>query len=99
MSNQEIIEEVPKFPGVYMYHKDLGAVLFESADEVEALDKKEWADNPAKFKPAEVVKKFVPTKPLEKMTKIELVQAGISIGLEKEKLAGQTKEEIIALLK
>lgn len=98
MANQEILEE-PIFPGIFMYHKELGAVLFESQEEVEALDKKEWFDSPAKFEKVEQVKKIIPTKPLEKMSKIELVQAGISIGLDKEKLAGQTKEEIIALLK
>lgn len=97
--SQEIIEEVPKFPGIFMYHKDMGAVLFESEDEIKALDKKEWFDSPAKFKEIEVIKKFKATKALEKMTKIELVQAGLSIDLKKEEITGLTKEELIALLK
>ena len=93
------IEEVPKFPGIFMYHKELGAVLFDTEEEVQALDKKEWFDTPAKFKEVEVVKKFKPIKPLEKMTKIELVQAGLSIDLKKEEITSLTKEELIALLK
>lgn len=94
----EILEE-PKFPGIFMYHKELGAVLFDTEEEVKALDKKEWFDNPAKLKAAEIVKKFIPAKPLEKMTKIELIQAGLSIDLKKEEITGLTKEELIALLK
>lgn len=93
----EILLE-PKFPGIFMYHKDLGAVLFESQQEVDALDKKEWQDKPFGAE-EKAPKKFEPVKPLEKMSKLELIQAGISIGLNKETLAGQTKEEIIALLK
>lgn len=98
MSNQEIIEEVPKFPGIFMYHKDMGAVLFESKEEVDALDKKEWQDKPFGSE-EKAPKKFAPVKPLEKMSKIELVQAGLSIDLKKEEITGLTKEELIALLK
>lgn len=98
MANQEIIEEA-KFPGIFMYHKELGAVLFESEEEVKALDKKEWFDSPVFDAIQEIPKKFIPTKAFEKMSKIELIEAGASVGHKKEILAGQTKEQIIALLK
>jgi hypothetical protein len=94
----EEIEEVAKDPGIFKYHKDLGAVLFDK-EEAATLDPKEWFDTPA-FDVAEPVKKkFISKKPLEKMSKIELVQAGLSIDLKKEEITGLTKEELIALLK
>lgn len=92
------IEEVQKDPGVFKYHKELGAVLFEK-EEAATLDPKEWHDSPAFNVVEPIVKKFISKKPLEKMTKIELVQAGLSIDLKKEEITSLTKEELIALLK
>lgn len=94
---KEIIEE-EKPPGVFMYHKELGAVLFEK-EEAATLDPKEWFDSPAFDVVEPKAKKYIPKKPLEKMTKIELVQAGLSIDLKKEEITGLTKEELITLLK
>ena len=92
------IEEAQKDPGVFKYHKELGAVLFDK-EEAATLDPQEWFDSPAAFKEIEIIKKLKTKKPLEKMTKIELVQAGLSIDLKKEEITGLTKEELIALLK
>lgn len=92
------IEEVQKDPGVFKYHKELGPVLFDK-EEAATLDPKEWFNSPADFKEAEIVKKLKTKKPLEKMTKLELVEAGLSIDLKKEEITGLTKEQLIALLK
>lgn len=94
----EEIEEVAKDPGIFKYHKDLGAVLFDK-EEAATLNPKEWFDSPVFDAVQPKAKRFVSTKPLEKMSKIELVQAGLSIDLKKEEITGLTKEELIALLK
>ena len=91
-------EEVQKDPGVFKYHKELGAVLFEK-EEAATLDPKEWFDSPAFDVTPIKVKKYIPSKPLEKMTKIELVQAGLSMEMKKEEITSLTKEALIALLK
>lgn len=78
------IEEVQKDPGIFKYHKELGAVLFEK-EEAATLDPKEWFDSPAFDVVEPTKKKFISKKPLEKMTKIELVQAGLSIDLKKKR--------------
>jgi hypothetical protein len=93
-----IEEEIQKDPGIFKYHKDLGPVLFEK-EEAATLDPKEWFDSPAFDVAPAKVKKYIPLKPLEKMTKIELVQAGLSMNMKKEEITSLTKEELIALLK
>ncbi len=94
---KELEEE--KFPGVFMYSKKYGAVLFETQEEVEALDKKEWFDSPNFDDPKVIVKKYKGTKALEKMSKLELVDVGVSLDIAKEELTSLKKEEIIELLK
>ncbi len=91
-------EEVQKDPGVFKYHKELGPVLFDK-EEAATLDPKEWFDSPAFDVVEPKAKKYIPKKAFEKMTKIELVQAGLSIDLKKEEITALTKEELIALLK
>lgn len=91
-------DEIQKDPGIFKYHRELGAVLFDK-EEAATLNPKEWFDSPSFDAVLPKVKKFIPSKPLEKMTKIELVQAGLSIDLKKEEITGLTKEELIALLK
>lgn len=95
---KEVLEE-PVFPGIFMYSKKYGAVLFETEEEVEALDKSEWFDSPAFDAPKATVKKYKGAKPLEKMSKLELIEAGASIDIPKEELTSLKKEEIIELLK
>lgn len=98
MSKQELEQEPEVSKAIWLYHKELGAVLFESAEEVAALDKKEWFDHPEMDKKQDAPKKFKGPKALDKMSKVELVQAGLSVGLEKEKIVGLSKDELIALL-
>lgn len=80
-----------------MYHKELGAVLFHTPQELaEAGDG--WQDTPVFEKP-KPAKTFSPVKPFEKMTKVELIQACLSIDLKKDEIAALTNKELIALLK
>lgn len=94
---QFIEEEIQPPPGTWMYHKELGAVLFHSKEEIE-LAGDGWQDNPTFEKPKSA-KAFAPTKPFEKMTKVELIQACLSIDLKKDEIVSLKNKELIALLK
>jgi hypothetical protein len=92
----EIIEEQPN-PGVWMYHKELGPVLFHTPEELaEAGDG--WQDTPVFEKP-KPAKKFAPEKPLEKMNKAELLRSCLSMDMKQEEISALTNKELVALLK
>ena len=85
-------QEYPK----WLYHKTHGAVLFNNAKEVkEAGDG--WTSSPADHLPKESEIKF--EKPLDKMSKIELIKACRTLELSEEAFQGKEKNEIIELLK
>lgn len=95
--DQQEQPEVSK--SICLFHKEYGAVFFESVEETKDLDPKEWFDTPNFGAVEKPQPKFKPKKPFEKMTKIELLDACISVGIEKEKAVGLTKEQLIELLK
>lgn len=80
------------FP-TWLYHKNHGAVLFNSAEEFVGSGEG-WLDKPEVEKKIQI--KF--EKPLDQMTRLELVLACRSVGLDESEFQGKSSEEIITLL-
>lgn len=89
------MSEIIEFPK-WLYHKEFGAILFNSQEEV-AEAGSGWVKNPG-----DLLEKKPPitfSKPIEQMSKPELIKACRQVGVGEDLFQGKEKAEILEVLK